>query len=166
LGCAIFGITEVPTDGVEFDMNDFAESNVGESPTAVASSTDPVVQLDAVGTAYTPPKPATIPPPVSPTVLVPPPVVNSSETLSAPKSMWDPEKGEVWIDTEPPGAAPVTDTFPFSTQPSSPARSVDPPARLVPQQAETHEVVDLLDDGRGRGHQDPPAPNASFSELD
>jgi hypothetical protein len=35
LGCAIFGITEVPTDGVDFDTSDFGYSstnNAGQSP--------------------------------------------------------------------------------------------------------------------------------------
>ena len=31
LGCAIFGITEVPTDGVEFDTGDLTESGTAES---------------------------------------------------------------------------------------------------------------------------------------
>ena len=42
MGCAIFGITEVPTDGVEFDTGDFAGD----------TSSEPAAPL---GTNYAPP---------------------------------------------------------------------------------------------------------------
>lgn len=43
LGCAIFGITEVPTDGVEFDTGDYADTSVDAGAAA------------PVGTNYQPP---------------------------------------------------------------------------------------------------------------
>ena len=48
LGCAIFGITEVPTDGVEFDTGEFGGESNSESvaPTQVAQQ----------GSNYTPPE--------------------------------------------------------------------------------------------------------------
>ena len=49
LGCAIFGITEVPTDGVEFDTGDFGGESNGES---VVSPTPDVPS----GANYTPPR--------------------------------------------------------------------------------------------------------------
>lgn len=149
----------MPTDGVEFDMNELAESNVGESPTHSSA-------------AYVPPKPETVTPigPVDPTptsVQITSAEVEISQPATAPKSVWDPEKGEIWIETEPPGVAPIAEEFPPSAHPPSPARSVDPPARLIrAQQTKTQQSVNLLDDTKGRGYQDPPAPNASFSGLD
>jgi len=65
IGCAIFGITEVPTDGVEFDTGQ--ETDVEQAPAA------------PVGTHYEPPPSATVsnrapPPAQKPTILAPPPV--------------------------------------------------------------------------------------------
>ena len=47
LGCAIFGITEVPTDGVEFDTEGLSDSGTQESPTAAAAP--------PAGVSYVPP---------------------------------------------------------------------------------------------------------------
>lgn len=47
LGCAIFGITEVPTDGVEFDTEGLSDSGTQESPTAAAAP--------SAGVSYIPP---------------------------------------------------------------------------------------------------------------
>lgn len=47
LGCAIFGITEVPTDGVEFDTEGLSDSGTQESPMAAAAPPD--------GVSYVPP---------------------------------------------------------------------------------------------------------------
>ena len=44
LGCAIFGITEVPTDGIEFDTGDFGDASTEAGPAAAP-----------VGTHYEPP---------------------------------------------------------------------------------------------------------------
>jgi hypothetical protein len=47
LGCAIFGITEVPTDGVDFDTGDYGADH-GESNMATPLAA-------ATGTGYAPP---------------------------------------------------------------------------------------------------------------
>ena len=73
LGCAIFGITEVPTNGVEFDPADFAYTNAeeGTAPPTTAAAT-PI---------YVPP-----PEPVTPVVVVPPvtPVEAAAPVVTAP----------------------------------------------------------------------------------
>jgi hypothetical protein len=39
LGCAIFGVTEVPTDGIDFESSEFAYTNLGNGSAAVAKPT-------------------------------------------------------------------------------------------------------------------------------
>jgi hypothetical protein len=43
LGCAIFGITEVPTDGVVFDTGDFAYSNAEQQTAASPPTAAPYI---------------------------------------------------------------------------------------------------------------------------
>jgi hypothetical protein len=47
LGCAIFGITEVPTDGVEFDTGELSDSGTQE--------TSPTAGTGPAGVSYAPP---------------------------------------------------------------------------------------------------------------
>jgi hypothetical protein len=49
LGLAIFGITEVPTDGVEFDTTDFVIDGSAESLESTCAA------AASLGTTYTPP---------------------------------------------------------------------------------------------------------------
>jgi len=65
LGCAIFGIKEVPTDGVEFDTADFGYSSGGAPPSSAQPATDSV--------NYAPPSAATATPAQSPVIVMPPP---------------------------------------------------------------------------------------------
>ena len=75
LGCAIFGITEVPTDGVEFDVGDGG----GESPT------DGPIPV-AMGSNYTPPpqndSELTPKDDVESAVIQPPPSVSESPSTA------------------------------------------------------------------------------------
>lgn len=92
LGCAIFGITEVPTDGVDFDTGDISGS--ATSDTAGASATG--------GTA---------------TAYVPPPA-NAQSAAPQPSTTPDMEQGSA---TAPAGGEPTADpTIPKPSQPSQP----------------------------------------------
>lgn len=54
---AIFGIKEVPTDGVEFDTADFAYSNV-EAGSASGPASAPAAGASTTDSPYVPPSPA------------------------------------------------------------------------------------------------------------
>ena len=60
LGCAIFGITEIPTDGVDFDASDFAYANAEAGtapPQASATATAPSEPSSSSQPVYIPPPP-------------------------------------------------------------------------------------------------------------
>lgn len=90
LGCAIFGITEVPTDGVEFDVGDGG----GESPTdnsipvAMGSNYSPPPRNESVLAAKEDPESALIQPP--PTLLESSSTAISSHVVDL---LDDPESG-------------------------------------------------------------------------
>ena len=84
LGCAIFGITEVPTDGVEFDTGDQArETSPTDPPIIPVPPTDqPTVDIP-MGVTYFPP--------------------STADDAAPSGSAWDPERGEArkaFISTE------------------------------------------------------------------
>ncbi|GKY96172.1 hypothetical protein MPSEU_000577000 [Mayamaea pseudoterrestris] len=56
LGCAIFGISEVPTDGIDFDFEPFGTDNSRQQPNTVYAATDSPTMSDPV---YIPPPPPT-----------------------------------------------------------------------------------------------------------
>ncbi|KAL7563258.1 hypothetical protein ACA910_016625 [Epithemia clementina (nom. ined.)] len=75
LGCAIFGIQEVPTDGVEFDTADFGYTAGDPKPPNTATN----IPQQSDSTNYTPPQPSqNAPEPV----IVPPPATAAPSTIS------------------------------------------------------------------------------------
>ena len=83
LGCAIFGITEVPTDGVEFDVSDFAYTNAEEGKATPGTTTSPVYVPPPPEQQQQPPAPAVAP--IIPLVQEPvaaPPVEAPKETTT------------------------------------------------------------------------------------
>lgn len=119
LGCAIFGITEVPTDGVEFDTGDQnagAPANMAaEPPIIMVPPTQPASASSPTVTPYNPPS-------------------QQGESSNNNNSGWDPEKGEVrkgFIATAAPvpdGVIPQESTT--ASQPGQPT-SQQPPVDLL-----------------------------------
>jgi len=110
LGCAIFGITEVPTDGVEFDTGSQAHGDTASPPIIPAPPAN--TGLQPTGAMYNPP----------------PNGAAAQETASS--SGWDPEKGEArkgFISTSSvqSPAVVIGNTNPTSQQPSSQQPQVD-----------------------------------------
>ena len=119
LGCAIFGITEVPTDGVDFDTGDFTLGATGGSVPAQAT-TQPYVA---------PPAQATTEPYVAP----PPPTVAANEKNTIPASPTT-TASEQHVKVAQPGIV----------SPTSPAVAPEKDEKDNP--AIKPKVVDLLDD--------------------
>merc|ERR1712151_666931 len=74
LGCAIFGITEVPTDGLEFDTGEYSADLNSTTATDITSINPPQTSQNA-------------PQYIAPTLLPGP--------VELPERDWDPEKGEL-----------------------------------------------------------------------
>lgn len=107
LGCAIFGITEVPTDGVEFDTGDHAnEDNSADPPIIPVAMPGAVASTQPANTAYNPPP--------------------ASEGGTAV----DPEKGEG--RTSFVSSAGVADPSPAPSIPTPPPQSQPPQAQTQP----------------------------------
>jgi hypothetical protein len=115
LGCAIFGITEVPTDGVEFDTGDQAgETSSAEPPIIpVPPSNQPTVDVP-MGASYSPP-PAT-----------------EDAVVSGPG--WDPEMGEArkaFISTEGQSSGSAIHGLTATLSPPLPDQTQVPPVDLL-----------------------------------
>ena len=78
LGCAIFGIQEVPTDGVEFDTADFGYSSTEAKPTQAGMPQQPTQSSN-----YTPPQQQP-PPPADPSPVIVPPPPSTPEPSTIP----------------------------------------------------------------------------------
>ena len=90
LGCAIFGITEVPTDGVEFDVGDGGGDSPteGSIPVAMGSNYNPPPRNDSVLAAKEDLE--------SPLIQSPPTVLEASSTAITSQVvdlLDDPERG-------------------------------------------------------------------------
>lgn len=102
IGCAIFGVTEVSTDGIDFETGDFPYQNAeeGKMPTAAAGAAPPAAAA-AAAPAYVPPPPQPEPtPPVA--VTEPEPVVSQPEneptTTAGAPAVDEPSRAEAPVD--------------------------------------------------------------------
>ena len=100
LGCAIFGITEVPTDGVDFDTGELSDSGTCESPMHAAASA-------TTGTAaYVPPPPEAAPAEAPQTST---PDVEQGQTASESTSTTIPKPAQPQPEPAQPPAADLLD---------------------------------------------------------
>jgi hypothetical protein len=119
LGLAIFGITEVPTEGVEFDTTDFVVEGSTESMDGGATS--------GTSAPYTPP--ATTADAQMPSSDVP--------------SMADPELGEQQPQTEPPQVPSNISEVSLLQPPQSSAQ--EPPTPIPPFVSQVPAELNELD---------------------
>jgi hypothetical protein len=90
VGCAIFGITEVPTDGVAFDASDFAYTNAEEgtgppqSTSVHATASEPIAPTICIPQPPEPLVSADLP--VSPVVLTGPTTLQEIDLLDDGKA--------------------------------------------------------------------------------
>jgi len=137
LGCAIFGITEVPTDGLDFDPTDFGTEGLmsggpmGTAAMATATSAAAAAGASAATTPiYVPP-----PPPAAPTAE------SKAESAAVQESQQPARTG---TGTPPPIGRESSSLSQKPDHTSSRAEQV--PILSSQQEPEAAPVVDLLDD--------------------
>ena len=145
LGCAIFGITEVPTDGVEFDSGD---QEAGWHAPAGPQSDPPVIPVPPTKSSA----------PASNTQYNPP----SQGSTTDKTGVWDPERGEArksFIETT------AAENTPIQT-PATVIPGPAPATQLRQNSSNNNNTVDLLDSNTPASHSAKTNANGASFDLD